>query len=78
MVLVGLGVTDAHDILDVCKAPPTVKNAPEGILTPFGWVITGEIDADTVQTPQTHTLSAFPLPIDSLPSQFERWCRGKM
>lgn len=39
-VLIGMAVTDAHDVLQTIKSK-NVKNAPKAELTPFGWCIVG-------------------------------------
>ena len=76
-VLIGIKVSDAHDILEVRKAPISKKNAPKGVLTPFGWIITGAIDIDRPTYSQVNFINDQPLPVDGLPERFDRWCQGE-
>ena len=76
-VLIGVKVSDAHDVIDDRKAPPHIKNAPRGVLTPFGWVIIGGINIDHPTTSQINFINDLALPLDGLPERFDRWCHGE-
>ena len=63
-ILIGRDIRDIHDILDYRK-PPSGSDAPEAILTHFGWCIVGPV-SDSLLLPATdnsivcHQISSFP------------------